>query len=141
MKHIKTFESSSRSFWYYGLADCNGLESFIFDPTEEDEFMDVFVEKGFDEKKSSAMYAMAMRAFANQQRKAVAFQVKISEENAEAIEQMMNAGEYIEALEHLKETAESVKLAVFGFGKAAAKSNWDWIPNPKLDPYGNSQND
>jgi hypothetical protein len=121
--------------WYYGIADCHGLESFI--PDVHEDMMDLFFTATESKTKNSDQYAMCIRARENQQRHAVVYRVLLPEELGTEIEQDMKDGNYIEALEKVKEGATQVQMGTFMTTKGAAEKNWRMIPNPDLDPYHN----
>jgi hypothetical protein len=62
----------------------------------------------------------------------VVFLVDVSEEVAEEVLDLLDSGEYEEALIALKEGANTVSLARM----PGAEKSWGLIPNPDLDPYG-----
>jgi hypothetical protein len=111
---------------FIGIADCHGLESFI--PARR---INADTEL-FDERKGD-IAMMVLRANANTQRRALVFRVEISLEDATAIEEMMEDGDYIDALNELKEKATKVEIA--GGAGINKQKAWDSIPNPDLDPY------
>lgn len=121
------------NLWYYGLADCHGLESFIHDV--HDDMMDLFFTKTESKSKNSDQYAMCLRARENQQRHAVVYRVCLPESITSEIEQCMKDGEYSQALSLVKENATETQMGTFMTTKAAAEKNWRMIPNPDLDPY------
>jgi hypothetical protein len=118
-KYVPLFETYSTPAWWVGLADCNGIESFIKEPDR----------KGW----SNQVGMLQMRARANSQRHAVVYRVKLNPEDADQIESMLTDGEYIEALSLLKEVALETQIAR-GTGINAEKA-WSMIPNPDLDPF------
>ena len=109
----------------YGIADAYGLESFRVAPYN--------VETGqpkFDEKELSMM---VLRANANRTRHAVVYMADINGTTAKGIQELYKKGDYIEALNKLKEEAITVSLAR---GPGVEKS-WRLIPNPDLDIFSN----
>jgi hypothetical protein len=56
----------------------------------------------------------------------------VDEDVAEEVSDLLDDGEYEEALVALKEGAGSVSLARM----PGAEKSWNMIPNPDLDPYG-----
>jgi hypothetical protein len=111
---------------FYGLADCHGIESFI-----ATEVFDPETEELFTPKDQTGM--IAMRAQFNAQRWPVVYKVSLELEDAHDIEELLQDGEYEEALNTLKERAHNISLArVPGTNP---KKNWDMIPNPNLDPH------
>ena len=121
--------------WYYGIADCHGLESFITDVHER--VMDLFFTEMEDKNKASNQFAMCLRAKENQQRHAVVYRVLLHLEVAEEIEKDMKDGNFLDALVKVKENALTLQVGTFMTTKAAAEKNWRMIPNPDLDPYHN----
>ena len=66
--------------WYYGLADCHGIESFVFDVDSQVE--DLFFPIENKQAKTSQQFAMSLRAQANAQRHAVVYRALIPDESA-----------------------------------------------------------
>ena len=121
------------SQWYYGLADCHGIESFVHDL--ENEMMDLFLTGDDKKAKTNQQFAMCLRAQANAQRHAVVYRAKLPDAVATEIEDLLKKSKYVEALELLKDNAEEVMIGTYGTTKKAAEKNWKMIPNPDLDPY------
>ena len=119
--------------WYYGLADCHGVESFVseIDPV----ISGMFMEEGSGQKVRSEQFGLSMRAHANQQRHAVVYRVLLPMEVAVVVEKDIAAGKYMEALIALKAGAIETQLGTYATTKSAAEKNWKMIPNPDLDPY------
>lgn len=113
---------------FYGIADCKGLESFI--PVVP-KFQGDWVSSNIDDYKKE-MGVMVLRAQYNRHRHAVVFLVEVNPDVAEEVSDLLDDGEYEEALVVLKEGAESVSLARM----PGAEKSWGMIPNPDLDPYG-----
>jgi hypothetical protein len=142
-KYVPLFETYSTPTWWVGLADCNGIESFIKEPDMSDaDDADRLAELGLDEPGagnklrkgwSNQVGMLQMRARANSQRHAVVYRVKLNQEDADQIESMLTDGEYTEALALLKEVALETQIAR-GTGINAEKA-WSMIPNPDLDPF------
>ena len=109
---------------YIGIADAHGLESFV--PARE-----YNAEEERFSMNNSAIAFMSMRANANRQRHAVVFKVKISSENADEVFNLLDNGEYVDALLKVKETADEVALV----RSHGAEKSWNLIPNPDLDPF------
>ncbi len=132
------------SSWYYGIADCHGIESFVKEPDESKNWGD------FEElysvgvistepselpgKKSynSQIRMMAIRAKANIQRFPVVYRALLKGVDATLIDQLLTKGMYEKALEYLKENAVEIQLA--RIGGTRPENNWKKIPNPELDP-------
>ncbi len=108
---------------FYGIADAHGIESFK--PQTFDSEVEQFVT---DTKELSLM---ALRANANRHRHAVVYQAEVDGKSAKEILDLINKGEYVEALVKLKETAESISL----MRSPGAEKSWNLIPNDVLDPY------
>ena len=113
---------------FYGIADCKGLEAFMpIVPKIDGGWVSANVD---DYKKEISL--MTLRANANRHRHAVVFLVDVSADVAGEITQLLDDGEYEEALVYLKDNANSVSLA----RSPGAEKSWGMIPNPDLDPYG-----
>ena len=107
----------------YGIADAYGLESFRVAAYN--------VETGepkFDKKELSMM---VLRANANRTRHVVVYMADVNGTTAKEIIELYKKGDYIEALNKLKEEAKTVSLAR---GPGVEKS-WRLIPNPDLDVF------
>jgi hypothetical protein len=122
--------------WFYGLADCHGIESFVHDL--DDTSAALFFEEKDKKEKNSKQFAMCLRAQANQQRHAVVYRAAIPQSQIEVIEAFIKAGDYITALNEVKSSAKEIMLGTYGTTKAAAEKNWKMIPNADLDPYHNN---
>ena len=143
MTRLPLFEEYTSPSWWVGIADCNGIESFIKEPDMSDaDDADRLAELGLEEPGtgnkmrkgwSQQVSMMQMRAGANSQRWAVVYRVKLNPEDAADVEEMVNQGEYIDALNHMKAVAQEVQIAR-GRGMNAEKA-WNMIPNPDLDPF------
>lgn len=149
MTNVKSFSQfvvegrgSSETKWYYGIADCKGLESFLKAPSqlELDAAVELF-DMGVISKEESenankefnrTVSMMSLRCQFNAQRFAVVYMVELTEDSANTIEELLSEGEYEEALQYMKDVAITVKLAR-GRGVNAEKA-WHKIPNPELDP-------
>lgn len=145
---VKLFEEynemATDGKWYVGLADCNGVESFLEEPdmSEADDF-DRMQDLGFEEytdlankirKGWSQQVAMLqLRAGANAQRWAVVYRAKLSDDDVEMVESLLADGDYINALNVIKANSITVQLAR-GRGMNVEKA-WKSIPNPELDPF------
>ena len=119
--------------WYYGLADCHGVESFV---VEVDSVIhSMFLGDGSEQKVRAEQFGLSMRAHANAQRHAVVYRVLIPLDVAELIEKDIAAGKYLDALIKIKANAKETQLGTYATTKSAAEKNWNMIPNPDLDPY------
>ena len=113
---------------FYGIADCKGLESFIPVVPKVD---GGWVSSNINDYKKE-MGVMVLRAQYNRHRHAVVFLAEINNEDvAEEVLDLLDDGEYEEALVALKNGADSVSLARM----PGAEKSWNMIPNPDLDPY------
>lgn len=129
--------------WYFGLADCLGIDSFIEEPESLADWVDfdtlfkagLLPEEGRDtpeRKKYNRIIGMLkMRAQANPHRWPIIYRVKLKESDGAEIQNLVNDGEYEEALTYLKNQAITVQLAR-GTGEDAER-RWKAIPNPDLD--------
>lgn len=119
--------------WFYGLADCHGVESFVHDI--DDSSKDIFMTQEDDKVVRSQQFAMCLRAQANAQRHAVVYRAAIPQSAISGIEALIKEGKYTDALNVVKENASEIMLGTYGTTKAAAEKNWKMIPNPDLDPH------
>lgn len=145
MKRVPLFEEfNDPTHWYVGLADCHGIESFLEEPDMSDaDDLERMTDLGFDgyaeeankiRKGWSQQVAMLkLRANANGQRFPVVYRAQVKKSDADVIEDLMDKGEYANALNYLKSTALDVQAAKVG-GINPEKA-WNKIPNPELDPY------
>ena len=138
-------ESQEEPSWYYGIADCRGVESFVKEPDRNRwSSMDRLHDLGLSDADSSqeadkqelgrAIGLMSLRAMHNQQRHPVVYRVLLDQETAEEVEDLLAHGEYEEALITIKDRALEVQLGR-GHGSNLEK-RWRMIPNPDLDPMG-----
>jgi hypothetical protein len=121
------------SHWFYGLADCHGVESFVHDV--DDMSKEIFMTVEDDKVVRSQQFAMCLRAQANAQRHAVVYRAAIPQTKIADIEALIKDGKYVDALNSIKEHASEIMLGTYGTTKAAAEKNWRMIPNPDLDPH------
>lgn len=146
IKPFKAFNESrgGESSWYYGIADCHGVESFIKEPDlQKADRMDTLKklglsDKGGEEEPEKKSYGgnlgmMMMRCKFNSQRHPVVYRVKMSDDMASMVEEMLADGDYADALIAIKDYAEEVQIAR-GQGTNPEKT-WKMIPNPDLDPF------
>lgn len=135
--------SVTKEKWYFGLADCLGIDSFIEEPEALADWVDfdtlfnvgLLPEEGRntpDRKKYNRIIGMLkMRAQANPQRWPIIYRVLLSESDGNEIQNLVNNGDYEGALTYLKQHAISVQLAKGTGGNAERR--WNMIPNPDLD--------
>jgi hypothetical protein len=144
MRTFKAFnESLEEPTWYYGMADCHGIESFIKEPLlkgweDMDSLFDIGLmptsAKDDPEKKkyNSQIGMMKMRAHANQQRWPVIYRAKLKQNDVDLINDLIDAGDDENALRVVQSNAETIQVAK-GLGSNAER-RWKMIPNPELDP-------
>lgn len=125
--------------WFYGLADCHGVESFVHEVSPM--ARELFFAPEESENVSAGQYAMCLRAHANPQRHAVAYRVKMEEEDSNKVQEMLKNTQYVEALNYIKEHAIELQLGTQYTTKKAAEKNWKMIPNPDLDPYHDGEDE
>jgi len=129
--------------WYYGIADCHGLESFIKEPnrevwTEVDFLNSIGVSDissaNLDDKKAfnGQLNMMQMRCSANMQRHPVIYRALMEPEDADMVQDQLDSGDYIMGLKIVKANSKEIQLAR-GTGRNLEKQ-WAKIPNPELDP-------
>jgi hypothetical protein len=123
-------------YWYYGLADCHGVESFVL--TNSDAISKLFFDADENQSTKDAKFALCLRAHANQQRHAVVYMVLLDEEDSIKVDKAIAEERLADALTIIKTKAKDVKLGTWGTTLSAAAKNWDMIPNPALDPYHTS---
>jgi hypothetical protein len=108
---------------FYGIADAHGIESFNITRFNGD--------IGGFEVDPRELSMMVLRANANRHRHAVVYQAEVPMDKAKEILQLVNGGEYSDALLKLKEIATDIKLAK----SPGAEKSWGMIPNSDLDPF------
>lgn len=122
---------------YIGLADCNGLSSFMEDPIINSRLaVSIFGEKEAKEKekqRSAMLNGMQMSAYYNSHRRTVVYQAKVTSDVADEIKELLANGGILDALIVLKDKAKEIGLLQ---GVPNAKKFWEQIPNPDLDPFG-----
>lgn len=114
---------------WVGIADCNGLESFVSLPEKILE-----AELGGENGQKSVnvlVNTLALRALTNRHRHAVNFRVEVDEADAVAIKWLLDGERYADALIKLKKCAKEVEVGEF----PGMQKSWKLIPNKNLDPY------
>lgn len=138
---FKVFESIEEPGvdWYYGIADCHGLESFIKAASDIDDIDALYAlgladrsGESISKEMNGTIAMMKMRCHANQQRWPVIYMAKLSNEDAEMVQELFDSGDYINALEVVKHNSVEIKLAR---RNGASERTWNRIPNPELDPF------
>jgi hypothetical protein len=136
-------ESVSEPSWYFGLADCHGIDSFIKEPVMDvANDMDTLFDLGLmptdsanDPAKREYNKQVGMlkaRAHANAQRWPVIYRAKLDKNTIDMIEDLIDDGDYENALRIIQNNSESVQVAR-GLG-GNPERRWKMIPNPDLDP-------
>jgi len=122
--------------WYYGLADCHGVESFVL--TNSNTVLSLFLDDEEFSSEKDAKFALCLRAHANQQRHAVVYMVLLEDVDSAKVDEAIADNRLADALTIIKTKAKDVKLGTWMTTLSAAAKNWDMIPNPALDPYHTS---
>jgi hypothetical protein len=139
-------KGAKRASWYWGIASCNGVDSFIQeDITETERQMvndlehlgladeeDLQSIKAKVQAHNAEMHGATMACHANPQRFMVVYRAKITDDDAELIHDSMRSGENEFALRVLKANSIEIQLA----GGSGSRRTWERIPNKSLDPYG-----
>ena len=139
-------EPISNSNWYYGIADCHGLESFMKEPSQTSVAnMNRLKQLGVTDSGTESLpgrkeYAgnlsmMQLRCRFNGQRHPVVYRARLAEEDAEMVQDLLDSGDYINALNVVKANSEEVQLTRGANGPS--EKAWRMIPNPDLDPMHN----
>ena len=97
-----------------GIADCHGIESIRLK----------------DQCDNHQMFCLQLRSQSNRQRHAIYYEAEMSQRSFDRIIRQLETGEYIKALNLLKENAVSLSNI------PGQENSWDLIPNPDLDPWG-----
>jgi hypothetical protein len=100
---------------YCGIADAHGIESFV----------------KMDDAQDSTIAVMQMRASCNDQRRAVFYVADLEQTDIDIVLEHIEDKDFEAALNHIKESAETVKLG----GPGNIQNSWAMIPNPSLDPW------
>ena len=104
---------------YAGIADANGIESFMREPP------------------AHTMNMLIERAKANRHREAVAYKVELTDEQAKIVEKLCKSSDNDTALAKLQSMTRGKVTFPKEFFSGWVES-WKKIPNPKLDLYGGS---
>lgn len=123
---------------YWGIADCNGLQSFIkiSQSLQTKLTWDKFAGNTFDssvenEELNASLHGAVMSCRYNSQRHSVVYKIEIEENDAKEIEKEIKTNSIL-ALMLVKAKAKEIALAKDVPG---AKGMWNKIPNPDLDPF------
>jgi hypothetical protein len=76
-----------------------------------------------------------MRCNFNSQRHPVVYRASLEEDDAEMVQDLLDSGDFINALKVVKGNSKEVQLTR-GKGGSSEKA-WRMIPNPDLDPMHN----
>lgn len=141
-------EAEETLVWYFGIADCHGLESFTRENIDHDYLnkLDRIHDLGLADETAPTrksvmkeyngqLNMMVMRCRFNDQRHPVVYRVLLPEDTAELIQSLMDDGDYINALGAIKLGAHEIQLARGQAGNLERR--WNMIPNPDLDPMYN----
>lgn len=139
----ESIERDNEQSWYYGLADCHGIESFIKEPYVQDwqDVDDLFdiglmpttsVDDPEKRKYNTQIGLLKIRAHHNVQKWPVIYRAKLNKIDVQLINDLIDDQDYEEALRMLKNSAETIQLAR-GLG-GNAERRWNQIPNPELNP-------
>ena len=113
---------------YFGLADCNGIESFL----SADELSQADMLNALDgvsnHTLNSQLSLLLLRARSNEQRHPVIYMVKVSDEVVKTVNVLLKDGKYIGALTYLKASASEIQI------QKGKEKRWNKIPNPELEP-------
>lgn len=139
-------ESTESASWYFGIADCHGIESFNKENIDHnylnqlDRIHDLGLadetaptRKSVMKEYNGQLSMMMLRCGANSQRHPVVYRVLLTDDDAEMVQDLIDARDYINALEVIKHNSQEIQLAR-GQG-ANLERRWNMIPNPDLDPF------
>jgi hypothetical protein len=139
-------EASQNMSWYFGIADCHGIESFNKETIDQDYLNQLDrihdlgladetapTRKSVTQAYNGQLSMMMMRCRFNEQRHPVVYRVLLADDDAEMVQDLVDSGDYINALEVVKNNSQEVQLAR-GQG-ANLEKRWRMIPNPDLDPF------
>lgn len=139
-------EAKESASWYFGIADCHGVESFNKENIDHDYLnqLDRIHDLGLADETAPTrksvmkeyngqLSMMVMRCRFNEQRHPVVYRVLLTDDDAEMVQDLVDAGDYINALEVIKHNSQEIQLAR-GQG-ANLERRWSMIPNPDLDPF------
>jgi hypothetical protein len=139
-------EAAQNMSWYFGIADCHGIESFNKETIDQeylnqlDRIHDLGLadetaptRKSVTQEYNGQLNMMMMRCRFNEQRHPVVYRVLLADDDAEMVQDLVDSGDYINALKVVKNNSQEVQLAR-GQG-ANLEKRWRMIPNPDLDPF------
>ena len=139
-------ESKADASWYFGIADCHGVESFNKENIDHDYLnqLDRIHDLGLADETAPTrksvmkeyngqLSMMVMRCRFNEQRHPVVYRVLLTDDDAEMVQDLVDAGDYINALEVIKHNSQEIQLARGQGGNLERR--WNMIPNPDLDPF------
>lgn len=139
-------EAKESASWYFGIADCHGVESFNKENIDHDYLnqLDRIHDLGLADETAPTrksvmkeyngqLSMMVMRCRFNEQRHPVVYRVLLTDDDAEMVQDLVDAGDYINALEVIKHNSQEIQLARGQGGNLERR--WNMIPNPDLDPF------
>ena len=139
-------ESAEPTSWYFGIADCHGVESFTKENIDHnylnqlDRIHDLGLadetaptRKSVMKEYNGQLNMMMMRCRFNEQRHPVVYRVLLTDDVADYIQSFVDRRDYIGALNSIKDHSTEIQLAR-GQG-ANLERRWKMIPNPDLDPF------
>ena len=106
-------EATKLTTEFIGLADAHGIESFVKK----------------DEADSRFLTTVGIRAATNRQRHAVVYRAFLEDTDAEIVNNLIEAGDFVSALTALKLYANEI------FVENDWLKSFELIPNPDLDPW------
>lgn len=124
MTHEELYETAKATMTCWGVADAHGIESFKMPEVnmQGEEF------SGF-EIPNEDLKMLHMRVLLNRHRHAVIYMAEVELSDVAEIQELLEEGEYEEALRYLKACAVQIRI-----GRGQQKS-WDMIPDSRLDPH------
>lgn len=139
-------EAKESASWYFGIADCHGVESFNKENIDHDYLnqLDRIHDLGLADETAPTrksvmkeyngqLSMMVMRCRFNEQRHPVVYRVLLTDDDAEMVQDLVDAGDYINALDVIKHNSQEIQLARGQGGNLERR--WNMIPNPDLDPF------
>lgn len=139
-------EAKKPASWYFGIADCHGIESFTKENIDHtylnqlDRIHDLGLadetaptRKSVMQEYNGQLNMMMMRCSFNQQRHPVVYRVSLTDDVADYVQSFVDRQDYIGALNAIKDHSTEIQLAR-GQGMNLER-RWKMIPNPDLDPF------
>lgn len=139
-------ESTKNMSWYFGIADCHGIESFNKEKINPDYLNqldrihdlgladdDAPTRQSVTREYNGQLSMMMLRCGANSQRHPVVYRVLLTDDVADYVQSFVDRRDYIGALNAIKDHSTEIQLAR-GQGSNLER-RWKMIPNPDLDPF------